>query len=139
MPVTLPDDDEQRPYTVLSCCMSLDGYIDRATGPRLVLSNDDDLDRVDAVRAGCDALFVCAETMRNDNPRLLIKSAVRAAARQARGLPSMPTKVTVTERAKLNAEAQFFTAGDSEKLVYCAAEAVDDVHNLLDDVATVVD
>ena len=41
----------ERPYTLLSCGMSIDGYIDTATDERLVLSNDADLDRVDAVRA----------------------------------------------------------------------------------------
>ena len=40
----------ERPYTLLSCGMSIDGYIDTATDERLVLSNDADLDRVDAVR-----------------------------------------------------------------------------------------
>ena len=38
----------ERPYTLLSCGMSIDGYIDTATDERLVLSNDADLDRVDA-------------------------------------------------------------------------------------------
>jgi hypothetical protein len=41
----------ERPYTLLSCGMSIDGYLDTATDERLVLSNDADLDRVDAVRA----------------------------------------------------------------------------------------
>jgi 5-amino-6-(5-phosphoribosylamino)uracil reductase len=41
----------ERPYTLLSCGMSIDGYIDTATDERLVVSNDADLDRVDAVRA----------------------------------------------------------------------------------------
>jgi len=40
---------------VLSCGTSIDGYLDDATGDRLVLSNEADLDRVDEVRAGCDA------------------------------------------------------------------------------------
>ena len=35
-----------RPYTLLSCGMSIDGYLDRH-GERLVLSNDADLERVD--------------------------------------------------------------------------------------------
>jgi hypothetical protein len=46
-----------RPYTVLSSSMSLDGYLDDATDRRLVLSNDADLDRVDekvTVTAGGD-------------------------------------------------------------------------------------
>ena len=41
-----------RPYTLLSCSMSIDGYLDGAAESRLLLSNDADFDRVDAVRAG---------------------------------------------------------------------------------------
>ena len=59
-----------RPYTLLSCGMSLDGYLDDATDQRLLLSNEADFDRVDEVRAGCDAILVGAATVRNDNPRL---------------------------------------------------------------------
>ena len=58
----------ERPYTLLSCGMSIDGYIDTATDERLVLSNDADLDRVDAVRADSDAILVGATTLRNANP-----------------------------------------------------------------------
>ena len=36
-----------RPYTLLSCCVSIDGYIGSAAS-RLLLSNDADFDRVDA-------------------------------------------------------------------------------------------
>ena len=63
-----------RPYTLLSCCMSLDGYLAGATRRRLLLSNDADFDRVDAVRATCDAILVGATTVRTDNPRLLVRS-----------------------------------------------------------------
>ncbi|HEY2795212.1 MAG TPA: deaminase, partial [Micromonosporaceae bacterium] len=31
-----------RPYTLLSCCMSIDGYLDGVTEQRLALSNDAD-------------------------------------------------------------------------------------------------
>jgi 5-amino-6-(5-phosphoribosylamino)uracil reductase len=70
----------ERPYTLLSCGMSIDGYIDTATDERLVLSNDADLDRVDAVRADSDAILVGAATLRNDNPRLLVRAPSRRAA-----------------------------------------------------------
>jgi 5-amino-6-(5-phosphoribosylamino)uracil reductase len=43
----------ERPYTLLSCCVSIDGYIGNAVS-RLLLSNDSDFDRVDAVRADED-------------------------------------------------------------------------------------
>ena len=64
-----------RPYILLSCGMSIDGYLDGATEKRLLLSNDADFDRVDEVRAECDAILVGARTVRRDNPRLLVRSA----------------------------------------------------------------
>ncbi len=109
----------ERPYTLLSCGMSIDGYLDTATDERLVLSNDADLDRVDAVRAESDAILVGAATLRNDNPRLLVRAPSRRAERIARGLPPTPIKVTVTRRAQLDPCADFFVTGDTEKLVYC--------------------
>ena len=57
----------ERPYTVLSCAMSIDGYLASAAREPLPLSNAADFDRVDAVRAGCDAILVGAATVRSDN------------------------------------------------------------------------
>ena len=128
-----------RPYTLLSCGMSIDGYIDTATDQRLVLSNDADLDRVDAVRADSDAILVGAATLRNDNPRLLVRAPSRRAERIARGLPPTPIKVTVTSRAQLDPCAAFFVTGDTEKLVYGSSDAVAEARCRLGAVATVVD
>jgi riboflavin-specific deaminase-like protein len=128
-----------RPYVLLSCSMSIDGYLDGATDERLLLSNEADFDRVDAVRAECDAILVGARTVRRDNPRLLVRSQARRADRVARGLRPSPIKVTVTRRAQLDAQAAFFTAGDAEKIVYCASAAVGLARARLDQVATVVD
>jgi len=87
----------ERPYTLLSCSMSLDGFIDGADESRLLLSNDEDLARVDRVRAGVDAILVGATTIRNDNPRLLVRDPGRRRARLDRGLTEHPVKVTVTQ------------------------------------------
>ena len=128
-----------RPYILLSCALSLDGYLGSASPRRLELSNDADFDRVDAVRASCDAILVGAATVRNDNPRLLVRSQNRREARTARGLPPSPIKVTVTERVELDPHADFFTTGDTEKLVYCVSPRVGDARTRLGEVATVVD
>jgi 5-amino-6-(5-phosphoribosylamino)uracil reductase len=119
--------------------MSIDGYLDSANVGRLPLSNDADFDRVDAVRATCDAILVGATTVRNDNPRLLIRSQARRDERLARGLRPSPVKVTVTESGQLDPCADFFMTGDSEKVVYCASPTVDEAHGRLGAVATVVD
>ena len=129
----------ERPYTILSCGMSLDGYLDAATNERLVLSNEADLERVDAVRAQCDAILVGAATVRNDNPRLLVRKPALRQQRKARGLQETPLKVTITEHARLDACSKFFATGESEKLVYCASRSVPIAHRRLGAVATVVD
>ncbi|MBF5028938.1 MULTISPECIES: RibD family protein [unclassified Micromonospora] len=128
-----------RPYVLLSCAMSIDGYIDDASTERLLLSNDDDLDRVDATRAGCDAILVGAATVRRDDPRLLVRSEHRRAARVTRGLPPSPVKVTVTGSGDLDPRARFFTAGDGLKLVYCPSGVVDKAREQVGAVSTVVD
>lgn len=127
-----------RPYTLLSCSVSMDGYIGSAAS-RLLLSNDADFDRVDAIRASCDAILVGATTVRTDNPGLLVRSQSRRDERTARGLAPSPMKVTVTRQAELDAGADFFTTGDVEKLVYCARSRVGDARARLGPVATVVD
>jgi 5-amino-6-(5-phosphoribosylamino)uracil reductase len=99
----------QRPYVLLSAAVSVDGYIDDAAADRLVLSGSDDLDRVDEVRAGVDAILVGAGTIRADNPRLLVRSAARRAARVAAGRPASPVRVTLTSRGGLDPAARFFT------------------------------
>jgi 5-amino-6-(5-phosphoribosylamino)uracil reductase len=128
-----------RPYTLLSCALSIDGYLGSATPRRLELSNDADFDRVDEVRASCDAILVGAATVRKDNPRLLVRSKARREERRARGLSPSPAKVTVTERVELDPRADFFATGETEKLVYCTSERVVDARSRLGPVATVLD
>lgn len=129
----------ERPYTILSCGMSLDGYLDAATEERLVLSNEADLERVDTVRAQCDAILVGAATVRNDNPRLLVRQEALRQQRRARGLRETPMKVTLTEHAHLDARSRFFATGDNEKLVYCASLSVPVALRRFGAVATVID
>jgi 5-amino-6-(5-phosphoribosylamino)uracil reductase len=108
-----------RPYVLLSCAVSADGYLDDASPRRLILSGPADLDRVDEVRAGCDAILVGAQTVRRDNPRLLIRDPRRSARRAARGLPAHPARVTLTATGDLDPQARFFAPG-ALRLVYCA-------------------
>ena len=129
----------ERPYTVLSCAMSMDGYIAGAAGKPLPLSNAADFDRVDAVRAACDAILVGAATVRSDQPRLMLRSSARRNERLARDLPPSPMKVTVTGGGWLDALATFFATGDTAKVVYCASPVVHEVSERLGSVATVID
>jgi len=127
-----------RPYTLLSCSVSLDGYLGDQS-PRLALSNEADFDRVDEVRASCDAILVGAVTVRADNPRLLVRSQARRDRRTASGLAPSPMKITVTDRVDLDPRSNFFTTGGVEKLVYTPSPRVADARARLGPVATIVD
>jgi 5-amino-6-(5-phosphoribosylamino)uracil reductase len=91
------------------------------------------------VRASCDAIMVGAVTIRTDNPRLLVRSPALREQRTARGLPPSPMKITVTERADLDAHSNFFTTGETEKLIYTSTARVADARARLGPVATIVD
>jgi 5-amino-6-(5-phosphoribosylamino)uracil reductase len=132
-----PGAPPQRPYVLLSCAMSIDGCLDAPGPQRLVLSGDADLDRVDAERAEADAIMVGAATIRRDNPRLLIRSAARRAARIARDLPEHPARVTLTASGDLDPGAWFFAPGVGA-VVYCAAPQAPKLQFLLNDVAQVI-
>jgi 5-amino-6-(5-phosphoribosylamino)uracil reductase len=127
----------RRPYVLLSVAMSVDGCIDDASGTRLILSNEADLDRVDEVRAGSDAILVGAGTIRRDNPALLVRSEARRGGRVARGLPASPIRVTLTASGDLDASARFFTAGEGARLVYVPAGEQDRVQERLGGLAGV--
>ena len=127
-----------RPYVLLSCATSADGYLDDASPRRLILSGPADLDRVDEVRAGCDAILVGAQTVRKDNPRLLIRDPRRSARRAARGLPEHPARVTLTATGDLDPRARFFAPG-ALRLVYCATPAIVRARARLEDTAVLID
>jgi riboflavin-specific deaminase-like protein len=130
---------EPRPYVLLTCTVSIDGCLDDLSDRRLILSTPDHFDRVDELRAGCDAILVGAGTVRKDDPQLVLRSPARRAARQARGLPPTPLKVTITGAGGLPPAARFFTVGEGDKLVYCASGAVPGTRERLGRQATVVD
>jgi 5-amino-6-(5-phosphoribosylamino)uracil reductase len=127
-----------RPYVIASAAVSLDGYIDDVAEARLILSDEEDLDRVDDVRAWADAVLVGANTIRTDDPRLLVRSAERRRARVAAGRPETPAKVTLTRCGKVDPGARFFTAGDTARFVYTCDSTLDEVRSKLGGVATVV-
>ncbi|WP_030682992.1 dihydrofolate reductase family protein [Streptomyces cellulosae] len=105
------------PYVLLSAAVSLDGCLDDTGPERLLLSSPADFDRVDEVRASVDAILVGAGTIRADNPRLLVNSPERRAARVAAGRPAYPLKVAVSGSGDLDPEAKFWHTG-GEKVVY---------------------
>lgn len=103
-----------RPYTVVRCATSLDGRLDDASPERLILSNAADLAAADAERARCGAILVGAETVRRDDPRLLV--------RDGRPDADQPLRVVVSRSGELPADARLFHTPGGEVLVHGPGE-----------------
>ncbi|MFF3897902.1 dihydrofolate reductase family protein [Streptomyces sp. NPDC001812] len=123
------------PYVLLSAAVSLDGYLDDTGPERLLLSGPADFDRVDEVRASVDAILIGAGTIRADNPRLLVNSPERRAARVAEGRSAYPLKVSVSGSGDLDPAARFWHTG-GEKVLYTTDEGAERAraHGLATDV-----
>ncbi|MER7489723.1 dihydrofolate reductase family protein [Streptomyces sp. NPDC126497] len=117
------------PYVLLSAAVSLDGCLDDTGPDRLLLSGPADFDRVDEVRASVDAILVGAGTIRADNPRLLVNSPERRAARLAEGRSAYPLKVAVSGSGDLDPAARFWHTG-GEKVLYTTDEGAERAHAL---------
>ncbi|WP_017587436.1 RibD family protein [Nocardiopsis ganjiahuensis] len=113
-----------RPYTILSCAMSIDGRIDDTSPERLRLSNEADFAEIDELRAGCDAILVGAGTLRADNPRLLVRSQVLRERRREQGRPENLLKAVITRSGDVDPGARFFSTGDAGALVYTGGSGV---------------
>lgn len=126
-----------RPYVLLSAAQSIDGFIDDTSPERLALSSPEDFDRVDEVRAGCDAIMVGAVTLRRDNPRLRVKSDERRAARAARGEPEELVRVIVTRSGKLGRDLRVWGSAGA-KVVYCPDAAAGQLREVIGGLADIV-
>ncbi|MFF3006707.1 RibD family protein [Kitasatospora sp. NPDC057940] len=128
-----------RPFVLLSVATSVDGHIDDASPERLLLSNSADFDRVDQVRAESDAILIGGNTLRSDNPRLLVNNEKRRANRIAAGKPEYPLKVTISASGDLSRNLKFWHFGD-KKVVYttdsAAAKLREELNGLADVVST---
>lgn len=107
----------------VSTATSADGYLDDCSPDRLILSSPEDWAEVHRLRASCDAILVGAETIRRDNPSLLVGNENLRRRRIEQGLVPDPVKVTLTASCQLPADANFFTRGNQEKIVFTTCTA----------------
>ncbi|MFN8473978.1 MAG: 2,5-diamino-6-(ribosylamino)-4(3H)-pyrimidinone 5'-phosphate reductase [Anaerolineae bacterium] len=112
----------QRPHVILNVAVSADGKTDTAARQGAAISSAADLERVDRLRAECDAVMVGGRTLLGDNPRLTVKSPDLRAAREARGLSPNPIKVGVMTKADLQLESRFLTVGPARKMLFTTTQ-----------------
>ncbi len=89
-----------RPYVFINSAMSADGKISTVARKQVRISGEEDLRRVDALKADVDAVMVGVGTVLADDPKLSIKSVVLKRTRVDQGRTENPLRVVVDSRAR---------------------------------------
>ncbi|MGZ4901542.1 MAG: 2,5-diamino-6-(ribosylamino)-4(3H)-pyrimidinone 5'-phosphate reductase [Halobacteriota archaeon] len=89
-----------RPFVFINSAMSADGKISTTLRKQIRISGQDDLRRVDTLRAHSDAVMVGIGTIVADDPKLTVKSEALKAMRTQQGKPSDPLRVVVDSNAR---------------------------------------
>ena len=98
--------------------MTEDGYMDDTTSERLIISTPEDWTKVYNLRTRCDAIMVGAETLRRDNPSLLLRDEATRQRRREAGLRPDIAKVCITRSGNISPTMRFFTEGDADRYVF---------------------
>lgn len=106
----------------VSVAVTADGYLDDTSAKRLMISSEEDWTEVRRLRGQFDAILVGAETLRHDDPSLILSDPQIRKRRSAEGRCADLIKVTVTASGNLNSEMRFFREGPAEKIVFSKKE-----------------
>lgn len=112
-----------RPYIFINSAMSADGKLSTFERRQVKISGKADFDRVDALRAGADAIMVGIGTVLADDPSLTVKSEQRRQERIAAGKEENPVRVIVDSRARTPTDADIFKKGKGRKIIAVSESA----------------
>jgi len=96
------------PFVIAKCGMSLDGYLTRPPGETRWLTSESSRAHAHQLRALVDAIIVGAETIRRDNPRLIVRDGPRR---------TQPWRVILTKSGRLPRNATIFRDSEKERTV----------------------
>jgi len=104
--------------------MSADGKISTLERIQTRLSGTNDLDRVDALKAGSDAIMVGIGTVLADNPSLTVKSKERQEERKRAGKDDNPLRIVIDSRTRTPVDADILTKGEGKRLIVVSERAI---------------
>ncbi len=95
-----------RPFTFINVASSVDGKISNEKRVQIRISCEEDLKRVDELRAKSDAIMVGIGTVLSDNPSLTVKSRDLRRRRIEEGKDENPLRVVVDSRCRIPLNAK---------------------------------
>jgi 2,5-diamino-6-(ribosylamino)-4(3H)-pyrimidinone 5'-phosphate reductase len=112
-----------RPYTIVNMAMSSDGKISSGERRQVRISGTHDRERVDRLKAECDAVMVGIGTVLADNPSLTVKSGDLRRERVLSGRAENPVRIIVDSRGRTPLSADILHKGEGERVIAVSEKA----------------
>ncbi|MFC7018935.1 MULTISPECIES: 2,5-diamino-6-(ribosylamino)-4(3H)-pyrimidinone 5'-phosphate reductase [Haloarcula] len=117
-------------HVVVNAAMSADGKLSSRRREQIAISGPEDFDRVDQLRADCDAVMVGVGTVLADDPSLTVEDADRRAGRRERGDPSNPARIVADSHVRTPPEATVLDGRAETYLLVSRAAPTDFVEQM---------
>jgi 2,5-diamino-6-(ribosylamino)-4(3H)-pyrimidinone 5'-phosphate reductase len=127
-----------RPYVVVNIAMSADGKISTRERRQVRISGAQDFQRVDRLKAGCDAIMVGIGTVLADDPSLTVKSEECLNYRRKQGLHDHPLRIVVDSSGSTPPQASFLHKGEGKRVVAVSGRANANKISVLEKKATIL-
>ena len=114
----------ERPFVFINAAMSADGKISTVERVQTRISGRKDRDRVDALKAGSDAIMVGIGTLLADNPSLTVKSKKRQEDRKRAGRDENPMRIVVDSSARTPIDAEILNKGSGKRIIAVSKRAI---------------
>ncbi|WP_224270778.1 2,5-diamino-6-(ribosylamino)-4(3H)-pyrimidinone 5'-phosphate reductase [Haloprofundus salinisoli] len=102
-------------HVVVNAATSADGKLSSRRREQVVISGEDDFDRVDRLRAESDAVMVGVGTVLADDPHLVLDAGRRRTERRESGRSENPARVVADSRGRTPLDARIL---DDDALTY---------------------
>ena len=123
--------EKPKPFVFINAAMSADGKISTVERRQTRISGERDFDRVDSLRAECDAIMVGIGTVLADNPSLTVKSEKRREERRKARKDENPLRIVVDNKARTPVDAEILNKGEGKRIIAVSKQAiVEDVERL---------
>lgn len=106
-----------RPYVIVNVAVSADGKLSTRERRQVKISGREDFERVDELKAGCDAIMVGIGTVLADDPSLTIKSPTLINKRVKMGKSDHPIRIVVDSHARTPPEAKILHKGTGKRII----------------------
>ena len=113
----------RKPFVFINIAASVDGKISNEQRRQIRISSNEDLKRVDKLRAESDAIMVGIGTVLSDDPRLTVKSEKLRLERVERGLSENPIRVIVDSKCRIPLSAKVLN--DEAKTIIAVSRQAD--------------